>query len=540
MALVLALGVLVVLTILAAVMMTYTSSGSRHASLNGADLEAYALAEAGVNSAGAVLAAESHPEGWASHPTQAAPYVREYDVGTVAWWATCMSSYGFSCTLWKITAQSTVRNPTGPGAAAVHRTISIRMRVLAQGGNSAWAYLYSRGNVTLTGGVFVQEPLYVAGNLTMTGGVQIGLAASPVTVWGNVSMQTGNYIGVPTTTLTGSATSTATTLNVASAAGFPSYGMVKLDNEISKYAGVSGAAFTGATRGFSRTTAAPHAAGVVVDGRLAAVHIAGTCSAAGATGTTCDSTHRIFGASVDSSPTTIDAPVASDSIANWYAQSAPGPLNPCTNLTGTGAPLFDRAGSTTLNHDASTADLTPNSTYDCKVIRSGVTVGELAWNNTTKVLTVAGTVFFDGDIKTSQSLVFNSGTPGATIWTSGQITIGGGKDFCGLAKAGGGCDFDNWSPQTNALALISSKHPVGATYSTTNVLTMSGGSQVQGLFYVDGPFTASGGALVQGSVIANTITLTGGTGSPSPGIIDLPEGAPALRMLSYDSGSFSD
>jgi hypothetical protein len=391
----------------------------------------------------------------------------------------------------------------------------------------------------ISGNVFVTQAVYVTGNLTMTGGAEIGMSATPANVLGNVSMQNGNYFGLPATaTLSSATTASATTLNVTSTAGLPSFGELKIDSEVITYTGATGSTLTGVTRGYARTTAAAHAAGAILDGRVTYVHITGTCTSGGASGTACDSAHRIYGSTVDTTPVTIQVPVANTSISTWYSQAAPGPLNACTTLTGSGAPLFDKSGSTTLNDDGPTADLTPGSSYDCKVVQGGVTVGELGWDNTTKTLTVAGTVFFDGDIKTSQSLVFNAGSPGATIWTSGKFTLGGGKNFCGLAS-GGGCDFNNWNPQSNELAVISSKPPTGASYTATNGIDVSGGSQAQGIFYADGAFNGSGGSQVQGTVVADSITLSGGTGAPSPGIATLPDGVPAVRSLTYDPGSYS-
>jgi hypothetical protein len=40
-------------------------------------------------------------------------------------------------------------------------------------------------------------------------------------------------------------------------------------------------------------------------------------------------------------------------------------------------------------------------------------------------------------------------------------------------------------------------------------------------------------------VIANTLTLTGGSGAPSPGVVTLPDGTPAVRSVSMEPGSYS-
>jgi Tfp pilus assembly protein PilX len=537
--LVLALTAMVVLGMIGIAITTYATSASRTASLSGAGQKAYALAEAGANSGASVLAADSHPETWATHPTSAAPATLTYDVGTVTWWAACVTTNTSGCTLWKITARSSVLNPTKVSDTAVTRTVSLQERVVASPAGTAWSYFYSRSDLSVSGNVFVTQPLFVTGDLTMTGGAEIGMSASPAIVLGNVSLQGGNYFGLPATaTLSAATTATATTLNVTTTSGLPSFGEVKIDSKVVKYTGTTGSTLTGVTRGWARTTAATHAAGALVDGRLAQIHVTGTCTYSGASGTACDNAHRVYGATVDNTPPSIQVPVANGNISTWYSQAAPGPLRPCTTSTGS-VPLFDKAGSTTLNADGPVANLTPGSSYDCKVISGGVTVGELGWDNTTKTLTAAGTIFFDGDIKTSQAAVFNAGSPGATIWTSGKITMSGGNDFCGLAKAGGGCDFDNWDPQTNEIAMISSAPPAGASYTTTNGIDVSGGTQVQGLFYADGTFNGSGGSQVQGSVVADSITLSGGTGAPSRGIVTLPDGVPATRSLTYDNGSYS-
>src|SRR5919204_203233 len=100
-----------------------------------------------------------------------------------------------------------------------------------------------------------------------------------------------NYIGLSTTTLNAAATSTATSLT-GTTTGFPGTGMLKVDNEVITYGAVSGTAFNSVTRRAARTTAAAHSAGAAMDGRLAQIHVAGTCKlAAGAAGT-CDSSRH--------------------------------------------------------------------------------------------------------------------------------------------------------------------------------------------------------------------------------------------------------
>jgi Tfp pilus assembly protein PilX len=122
-ALVLALGILVVLSLVGRTLLAHSTSAARTANLSKTDQTAYALAEGGVNVAASVLSANARPDVWSGHPTQASPSSLTYDGGTVLWWATPAGCSPDTC--WLLTAQSTVRNPTG-SVAPVHRTVSTR------------------------------------------------------------------------------------------------------------------------------------------------------------------------------------------------------------------------------------------------------------------------------------------------------------------------------------------------------------------------------------------------------------------------------
>lgn len=70
------------------------------------------------------------------------------------------------------------------------------------------------------------------------------------------------------TTLSGSHTSSVTTITVVSTSGFPSasgeFGFLVIESERVEYTGVTSTTFTGATRGADATTAASHSSGVAV------------------------------------------------------------------------------------------------------------------------------------------------------------------------------------------------------------------------------------------------------------------------------------
>lgn len=91
----------------------------------------------------------------------------------------------------------------------------------------------------------------------------------------SVSTNANLYISVNglQTTLAVACNNSVTTLTLTSTTGFPTTGLVTIDNtEIVSYTGVSGATITGCTRGADGTTAASHPIGVTVGLTVVAAH----------------------------------------------------------------------------------------------------------------------------------------------------------------------------------------------------------------------------------------------------------------------------
>ena len=128
-ALVMALGIMLVLTIALTSTIYLTSASQRHANTSNAGEKAYALAETGVNNAVAVLHASydspPRPSSRATStllPSRTTPY----DTGSVTWSGSLVqtalgSQWPFE---WRITSTGTVANPTGPGTSPVTRTVT--------------------------------------------------------------------------------------------------------------------------------------------------------------------------------------------------------------------------------------------------------------------------------------------------------------------------------------------------------------------------------------------------------------------------------
>ncbi len=551
--LVMALGILVVLSIVGTTVLMYTTSSSRSASSSQSNQVAYALAEGGVNDAASVLVANPKPDVWAGHPTQASPSTITYPNGTVAWWATSVNCSPKTC--WRLTAQSTVRNPTGPTAAPVHRTVSFVMRVAKSHttGSFAGTYIYADGDVKIDGSAIIEEPVIAGGNLDMSSTKVSNVlmsVGSLVSVSGQVQVNNGWVGNGPTTTLTGAISASSSTIPVTDASGFASIGTLKIDDEWMKYSSHTGTSFTidstcgaGASLcrgygGFSASPAASHSSGTLVDGRLTAVHAAQGCAP-----TACASNTRIYSASPpDATPISFTKPTADEQ--QMFANAAPGPksVNTCsgTSPTGSFATFFDNqsTASATLNHSISTAINLTGSTYDCTGTAPDGTTGEIKWDGTT--LTVHGTVFLDGDITVGSNLIYSTGSAGATIWTSGNFTLN--KAMCASGTTPN-CNFSTWDPSANDLGIVAHTF-AGSTNG--HCASFSSGGKFQGLIYADSGCGTSyavevrTGSSLQGLVIANSVHLSGSAGNPSPAIAFLPAGFPGEDKyeVTYEDGSY--
>ena len=121
-ALVMALGSLVVLSIVLTVALEVSSSSNRHANRTNADEKAYRLAEAGLNNAVAVIAeVGADTTKVKPQPTVAGDpnsTTQSLTGGTVTWGGT----YDAATKVWTIKSIGSVKNPAGVGSAAITRT----------------------------------------------------------------------------------------------------------------------------------------------------------------------------------------------------------------------------------------------------------------------------------------------------------------------------------------------------------------------------------------------------------------------------------
>ncbi|MGN6797997.1 MAG: hypothetical protein ACTHKS_07595, partial [Gaiellaceae bacterium] len=89
-------------------------------------------------------------------------------------------------------------------------------------------------------------------------------------------------------------------------------------------------------------------------------------------------------------------------------------------------------------------------------------VGRLAWNNTTKQLTIGGTILIDGNVNLSNSGTYVKdttipGVNGGTIFVNGTVSGASNITICGPAgsavPSGYGCPT-TWDPTQGMLGLV--------------------------------------------------------------------------------------
>lgn len=334
-ALMMTLGTMLVTSVVVVGVIQYSSAAGRGAGKSKADQGAYALAEAGINNAMAVLA---NPDNNALNSTLLPARTSTYEAGTVTW----SGVFNSSNARWTLTSVSSVRNATGATAAPVSRRIVAQVDViptLSQPLNSsAWNYIYSRStgstcDMTLQQSVAINSPLLVTGNLCLENSASV--LKGPVVVGGKLTMTSRNTVGTSTT-------------KVSSAA-------IK----------------NGCTTG--STTQNPCTGGASMNIYADAV----------------------FSNPPDIPPPIVnwDAWYANANPGPYYPCTTVSGTPPAFESGDQG--VLPNVDLTKRNNSiASVVNLTPSASYSCHTVG-----GDLTWNATTKVLTVNGTMYIDGSAK---------------------------------------------------------------------------------------------------------------------------------------------
>ncbi|MGH2713498.1 MAG: hypothetical protein ACRDM7_06360 [Thermoleophilaceae bacterium] len=465
-----ALGILATLSLSVMAVLDFSSTNSRNSYRSNAGLTSFALAEAGINNSMAVL---SKPENNALMPDLLPETTTEHETGRVTWSGTLDQL----TQTWTLTSTGRLANPTGPGAADVERTLTAKVPVtptMTQPlNNPAWNYIYNTGtgnpcDMTLLQNVSGSSRLYVEGNLCLSNNA--GVTSESLIVKGNLDLSNNAFVG--------SSSSMATRVET---------------------------------------------------------YVGGGCQyGTGAWATPCSGnqdSRRIYSkkdgpawvVGVNNTVPVIAAPEAD--FDNWYANSIPGPTLDCTTANGARSgspPVWDNDGLRN-NSVATVFDLTPASSYTCRVGPADSPSGELSWNASTKTLTVYGTMYIDGSAKIGNGAL-NQYNGQATIYLSGTLVFSIDTKLCG-GISGGTCDFSAWNPNTEMLTFVADGS--GGQAGTGIGILVSNNGAFQGGLFATHDIKYSNNARSDGPIVGDEIIFTNNVQNDSfPTITTVPAGMP--------------
>jgi hypothetical protein len=470
-ALILSVGMLVILTIVSVTIISYSSSNARTANRSKTENLSFSLSEAGLANAFSIL---NLPTNNALDPdllpsSEASASTTAYEGGTAKWWGVLDRS----AAVWTITGVGLFNNPTGTGAQ-VRRKLSAKVPVFptnTQPSNSpAWNYIYSRatGNtcdMTIKNNVSGNSRLYVAGNLCLENNVSV--TSESLIVRGNLDLANNAQVGI--------------------------------------------------------------------SGTRVETYVGGNCRYGGGSwATPCtgnQDSRRIYSKLMPGGAVGVNnvAPLVPEPAANfplWYEDAIPGPAQSCTTSSGT-PPTFD-TNYPTRNNNVPSFNLTPATSYTCRVGPAETPSGELSWNNSTKTLTVAGTIYIDGSATVSNGTI-NQYNGQATLYLSGTLLVGNNTKLCG-GISGSDCDFGSWNPNTEMLTIVTEGN--GGSAGTGNGILIDQNSQFQGGLFAQSAVAFSNNSRSDGPIVGSTVELTNNVQNDQfPTVTIVPVGMPGNPIV---------
>jgi Tfp pilus assembly protein PilX len=553
-ALVMALGIMLVLIILVTSILVYSAASARDSQRSNASEHAHSLAEAGVHSALAVLNAAYpdltdpfpgnscllHPQATtyagydattdASLCSSPTPFTTAYDGGSCT--APITSCVTWSGALqqtvtgkswpsqWIIRAVGSVANPSGPSTNTIQRVVTVKVPVVIPPagpipGDDALNWLYAGSDVQFSNSVLIGSPLYAGRDLTLSNSAAVCGFAGNMVVGRNLSLTSPS----------------------------DKVGLVP--------------------DGTGNNPSCPKATGNTTDPRIAQAHVAGTCSQQG----TVDSCNAWNGTppgnwdidnvfvkanSFDKSTSGfVKVPTLNATVLNsHYNLASPGPKRGCESTSPNGPPpfVFDNNGVIDTASGGSVpsqpVNLTPSTSYTCKTL-----LGELSWDSSANTLSISGGIYIDGSATISgksNTLLTYSGI--GTIYLTGTFSMKS-TTMCAIsavAKNGKDCDFgyNVWKPDQNALIIVAygyGSHSINEAQSSDvqncDSITLKGSefqgalegkhnvsilttSQSEGPLIAIGPSAAAGETAITGC--ANTELADGSVSSSQTNLLTFP------------------
>jgi Tfp pilus assembly protein PilX len=377
---------------------------------------------------------------------------------------------------WQLTSSGRVPNPTGPAADVVRTTTAIVPVIIPDSasvdpGTSAVDWIYALNDITFGQSVIVAAPVYTGHDLTLTNTSTIS------------------------ETIPASLTQPARPNRIAVGHDLT---LVNPQNSVGHVNGTADPANDLAEVHVghlcsSKNNPTPHACvwgatdkiwGVIHDNVIPPDFITVptlTCCAPVAWAVPADGTSH---------------PASPSYMGFWYLNAGLGPRTACATTSGT-PPNFD-TGDNTINQSAyaqgSPFDIT-GATYSC-TSADGKTM--LAYDATSRTLTVKGTIFIDGSARSSATNAKYVGK--GTIILSGIYSMANNTVLCvNLNGSGNSCDATApWDADTTAMAIVAD----GLDPMTSDSIDIKKGN-FQGLLLGNGNVDASvSGTLVIGPMVS--------------------------------------
>jgi hypothetical protein len=444
--LIMAVGILGVLSVSGVTLIYYSSTNARSAEYSVKNGSAYDLAEAGIDEMMAVL---SKPTNNALMPDLLPETTHEYNGGTVTW----SGALDQLTQTWSVTSTGRLDNPN-EGASDVTRTLTAKIPVtptLTQPlNNPAWNYIYATGtgqpcDMTVSQNVTGSSRLYVEGNLCLLNNVAV--TQTSLLVKGNLDLSNNAQVGASTSM----STRVETYVGGSCRYGGGSWATPCTGNQDSR-------------RIYSKTNAPNYEVGV------------------------------------NTTVPVIAAPTAD--VGAWYENAIPGPSLDCSTQNGARSgtpPTWDNDG--VMNQSVPVFNLTPTSSYTCRVGPANAPTGELSWDATTRVLTVYGTMFIDGSVKLNNGAL-NSYNGQATLYVSGTVWMNNNTKLCG-GVSGSNCDFASWNPNSEMLTFVAGGS--GGLAGEGNGILMENSSQFQGGLFSSYAVRFANNARSDGPIVGSTM-----------------------------------
>jgi hypothetical protein len=470
MALIVALGSMLVLGIAGTTVLYSASTNTRSAGYSKAKGTAFQLAEAGLHESLSVVT--NQPTNDPTSPSLLATRTSTYSTGTVTWGGT------WDGEKWTITSTGKVANPSNLLPSEAARTITAKVPVYPVNTQPltfpAWNYVYSWGtgdpsgcDMSMDSSQDISTRVMVSGNLCMSSSSQLYGSTTELDVGGQLKIFGSSHVGA-----------SGSPIGRADVSGGCKYESNPVHSPCGSADKVWASTITASAQ--LEPVPTPDLNGWYLKASPGPYH---PCEVSSGTPPTFDSGHG----------------------------STPNAAYRNRSLTGS-------------------FDLTKTGSYTCRTMLGGEVFGELSWNDSTDVLTVKGTIFIDGNAQITQTARY---TGQATIYLSGSLRVSGrmcavvSSGKCNFTNGA-------WDPNTALLTIVANGGGGQSDVDADEAIALISSSEWQGALYGGAGLKVQVESSSQfaGPIIADEVALQSSVDTTPFGLIaTAPSGMPGSATV---------